>query len=89
VETLLREGTELTDQFGQFKLSGNRVVFVLAEGNRQLVGLENLALERVLKTITDNPQPGNWLVTGTVTEYRAINYVLIRRAILKSREAKQ
>lgn len=85
VETLVREGTELVDQFGQFKQSGNRIVFVLAEGNRQLIGLENLNLERVLKVISDNPQSGDWLVTGTVTEYRAINYLLIRRAILKGR----
>jgi hypothetical protein len=81
----LREGAELVDQLGQFKISADRVLFVPADGRRQLIGLENLNLERVLKAVTANPQAGTWMVTGTVTEYRANNYILIRRAILKSR----
>lgn len=81
----LREGAELVDQLGQFKISADRVLFVPADGRRQLIGLENLNLERVVKAVTANPEPGTWMVTGTVTEYRANNYILIRRAILKSR----
>lgn len=84
-EPLLREGTELVDQVGQFKLSGQRVIFILADGKRQLEGLENLSLERIAKEISGNPDPRTWLVTGTVTEFQGSNYLLVRRAIQKSR----
>ncbi len=79
----LREGTELVDQRAQFRVSRERTILVLAEGHRQLVVLENLCLERVVKMLAANPEAGNWLVTGMVTEYRGSNYVLLRRAVLK------
>jgi hypothetical protein len=84
-ETLLREGTELVNQLGQFKLSGQRVVFIAADGRRQLEGLENLSLERIVKEISASSDPRTWLVTGTVTEFQGGNYLLVRRAIQKSR----
>ncbi len=81
---LRREGTELVDQVGQFKVSRARTIFVMAQGNRQLVALENLNLERVVKMVSGNPEASNWVITGTVTENRGNNYLLVRRAVLKS-----
>jgi hypothetical protein len=81
----LRQGTELVDQLGQFKTVGDRVLFVMADGNRQLICLENLSLERVVRVLGANPEAGAWLVTGMVTEYRGSNYLLIHRVVLKSR----
>jgi hypothetical protein len=83
----MREGTELVDQPGAFMLAGDRLVFVSVASKRRLIGLENLNLERISRTIADNPESVNWMISGTVTEYRGANYVFVRRAILKSRPA--
>jgi hypothetical protein len=80
----VREGTELVDQVGRFEVVGDRVVFVTDRGSVRLVGLENLGLERIARTLANDPGPLEWKVTGTVTEYRGTNFVLIRRAILKA-----
>jgi hypothetical protein len=80
----VREGTEVVDQLGYFRMSGGRVLFFTADGKRQFVGLENLNLERVVRTIADSPQTLQWSATGTITEYRGANFLLVRRAILKS-----
>ena len=81
----LREGTEIVDQSGYFRMTGGKVTFFTADGEGRFVGLESLSLERVARLIADNPEKLQWSVSGTVTEYRGANYLLIRRAILKSR----
>ena len=63
-------------------MSGGRVLFFTADGKRRFVGLENLNLERVARTIAESPQTLQWSVTGTITEYRGANFLLVRRAIL-------
>jgi hypothetical protein len=81
---LLREGTQLTDAAGHFKLSGNRVVFVLADGARVLTVLENLNLERIAQMARDDGQRVAWTVSGLVTEYQGANYLLVSRAKRRS-----
>jgi hypothetical protein len=83
----LREGLELVDQPGSFKMAGDRVVFFLAGDKQQLIGLENLNLERILRVLADNTDPLEWFVTGTVTECRGTNYLVVRRATFKNRAA--
>jgi hypothetical protein len=80
----VREGSELVDQVGRFEIVGDRIVFVTDRGTLRLVGLENLGLERIARTLANDPRPLEWKVTGTVTEYRGTNFVLIHRAILKT-----
>ena len=82
---VIREGTELVDQLGTFTPAGDRLVFMLSDGKRRLVGLENLNLERISRAMADNPDSVTWMVSGTVTEYRGANYLVVRRATLKSR----
>jgi hypothetical protein len=79
----LREGTELLDQPGQFEISGDRVIFVAASGGARMVGLENLGLERIARTLANNSGRLQWKVTGVVTEFRGTNYLLVRRAVLR------
>jgi hypothetical protein len=79
----LREGTEILDQLGYFKVVGDRVVFFTDKGAQPLVGLENLNLERIARTVANNPQQLEWKVSGTITEFRGNNFILIDRAILK------
>ncbi len=81
----LREGTELVDQPGSFRMTGDRITFFTDLGKGRLVALENLALERVGRTIEDNPSPPEWLVTGVITEYRGENLLFIQRAVLRNR----
>ena len=80
----LREGVELVDQPGTFKMAGDRVVFFLAHGKQQVIGLENLDLERIVRILGDNTNPLDWFVSGTVTEFRGTNYLLVRRATFRN-----
>ena len=81
----MREGTEIVGQLGYFRLTGDRVTFFTDDGKGRFVVLENLNLERIARTITDNPEQLQWSVTGTITEYRGANFLFLRRAALKSR----
>jgi hypothetical protein len=81
----VREGTELRDAPGTFRLTGDRATFILADGSARFGGLENLTLERVANVIAGDPSPLEWSVSGVVTEYKGNNYLLVTRAILKSK----
>jgi len=80
----LREGTELVDQPGRFEPAGERLIFVLAPAGGRLVALENLNLERISRSVAGSPGPLDWLVSGTVTEYRGTRFLLIQRAVVRT-----
>jgi hypothetical protein len=87
-EERAREGTRLVRQLGKFKTTGDRLTFQLAESDRQYLGLENLALERIGKLLLDRQEQADklqWEVTGVFTEYRGTNYLLVTHAVLKSK----
>jgi len=79
----LREGAEVVDQLGRFQFADDRLVFVAEPANQRFVALENLNLERILRAVADRPAQSQWKVSGTVTECRGINVILIRRAMLR------
>jgi len=81
----LREGATLVDEPGQFELTGDRISFAPAKGNAKYIVLENLNLERVAQVLGQNSDARVWGVSGTIFEYRGGNYLLVTRAILKSR----
>jgi hypothetical protein len=85
-------GEELVDQLGQFSTAGDRLVFVTADKKYRFIGLENLTLQHVAKSMEGHSTQLPWLVSGTVTEYRGAYYLLLSRAEVKSpiagREAK-
>jgi hypothetical protein len=83
--TRLREGTKLENQLGYFQMTGDRATFITADRSRCFGGLENLNLARVVAMISDAPGKMEWSVTGTVTEFQGSNYLLISRAVLKTR----
>jgi hypothetical protein len=80
----IREGDELVEQTGKFGMSGNRVVFIAKEGQRQFIALENLSLERVANIIDGNPAPLEWIVSGKISQYRGVYYLLLSHARHKS-----
>jgi hypothetical protein len=84
-----REGSRLVDRVGGFKLAGERATFVSTDGKLKFDCLENLCAERVMRTITDSPDPLQWSVCGVVTECRGTNYLLLTQAVLKSTDNRQ
>jgi hypothetical protein len=80
----IREGTEIVDHLGCFKIVGDRVLFFSGKDGQRFVGLENLNLERIARDVANRPEPLQWRVSGSVTEFRGNNFLLVERAILKS-----
>lgn len=81
----VREGTRLADRQGSFKITGEGVTFFSSDGELRLSGLQNLAMERVARVLRESHSEPEWLVTGVVTEYEGGNFLLLQRAILKTR----
>jgi hypothetical protein len=83
--TRLREGTQLTDRMGYFRQNGEVVTFVDEDG-RELGGLPNMSLERIIRMLktVEEPESVKWSVSGAVTEFSGRNYLLISRAVYKA-----
>jgi hypothetical protein len=84
----VREGTRWQNERGVFTLVGDRVTFT--RNGQNFVVLENLNLERVVKTIEENRTVTDadtleWNVDATVTEFRGVNFVLVTRSVLVAR----
>jgi hypothetical protein len=80
----LREGSVLEEQ-GSFKPTGDRMMFYSSADSRRLGVLENLNLERIARMVSESPETLEWAVSGTVTEFQGANYLLVSRAVLKSK----
>jgi len=82
----IREGTIIQDQTGFFRSDGEGATFVSDEG-LEFGGLPNLNLERVVGTLktAEEPKSIRWIVSGMTTEFSGRNYLLISRAIFKSK----
>jgi len=80
----LREGTRLIDVTGSFQAVGADSVSFLASGNKDSYRvLENLALQRVSFSLQDDRTLRQWIVSGTITEYRGANYLLLTKAVIQ------
>lgn len=80
---IVREGTAVVDRLGSFTVQGERVSFQAQDESLNVLVLENLALERIVRQVTETPKVLVWSVQGTVTEFRGANFLLITRAQLK------
>ncbi len=85
----IREGTEVVDQSGYFQMTGDRLTFFTSDGRGRFVGLENLNLDRIARAIENRADQPTWTITGTLTEFRGANFLLIQRAVLQSRTQSQ
>jgi hypothetical protein len=79
-----REGTRLTEITGRFELAGDRVIFHAASGRESYRLLENLALERVAQVLSESRSKQDWIISGTLTEFRGANYLLLTKAVIKT-----
>lgn len=80
----LREGSKLHHAEGRFEFAGDRISFQITATKESFRVLENLALERISKVLGEDREPQVWIISGTVTEYRGSNYLLITKSILKT-----
>ena len=81
-----REGSKLVDVVGHFKTSGERVAFNSSDGKARFACLENLNSERVARIVAESPPDSlEWIVQGTLTEFRSENYLLLTQAVIRSR----
>ena len=87
-----REGTRLANQLGYFRGSGDGLTFHVRDSEQKYPALENLALERVGKVMSDrhdHPEQLHWNVSGFFTEYRGGNYLFITHAVLESKNRRR
>ncbi|MEX2185785.1 MAG: hypothetical protein WD875_03280 [Pirellulales bacterium] len=85
----VREGTRWQQERGVFTLVGDRVTFT-NQRKQNFVVLENLNLERVVRTIEENRTVTDadtleWNIDATVTEFRGVNFILVTRSVLVAR----
>ena len=66
---------EHSDHVATLSASGRYVTFLSSDGKLKFDGLENLAIERIARTIGDSPDQLEWSISGTITEYRGANYL--------------
>lgn len=81
----VREG-EIIELQGKLELSGDRAIFHPQDAELPLRVLENLALERITRVLSESRDDRDWIVSGMVTEYRGANYILIHKAIQRARK---
>lgn len=80
----LREGSKLSDVSGQFDFAGDRIAFFPSDSKDSFRVLENLALERVSRILGEGREKPEWSVSGVITEFRGVNYLLVTKAVIKT-----
>ncbi len=83
---LMREGTRIVNIKATCRSSVDRLVVDLGEGSQPLTALENLASQRILKSVLDDAADAVWIINGQITEFNDRNYILLDRVV---REAKR
>lgn len=86
--SLLREGTRVANQDGQFSQADGVWFFTptASAGSRESSSsrirvLENLALQRVVQMIQQDPSDNRWVISGVITEYFGENRVMMSMAV--------
>lgn len=83
----LREGTRLTDVQGSFvSIGADSVTFSPKDSKDSYRVLENLALQRIALQLDENRGQRQWIVSGTITEFRGANYLLVSKAVVRLQE---
>ena len=84
-----REGTKLVDITGTFQSIGTDGVTFSPAGEKNKESyrlLENLALERIIRTLDENRGSRQGVASGELTEFRGANYLLIKKFMFPSQE---
>lgn len=80
-ESIMREGTLLTDVKGRFRKQGERFQFIEDGSNKSYKCLENLSLQRIDASQQDDDRKVAWIVSAKVTEFKGENFLVLEKAI--------
>jgi len=80
-ESLMREGTPLTDVKGRFKKQGDRFLFVEEGATKSFKCLENLCLQRMTTNLQDDDRAAIWLISAKFTEFNDTNFLIVEKAV--------
>lgn len=77
---LLREGSLIHKVRVKCRAVGDNLFLEIREQNRTVAALQNLASQRILKSVVEDSADTAWMVSGVVTEFNQRNYLLIKHA---------
>lgn len=79
-ETLLREGARVEAKRAKCRVAGERLLIEFEDG-RTLDALANLAAQRVFQACRDDESDSEWIVSGKITEFQNMNYLLLESVL--------
>ncbi len=79
-ETLLREGARVEAKRAKCRVAGERLLIEFDDG-RTLDALANLAAQRVFQACRDDESDSEWIVSGKITEFQNMNYLLLESVL--------
>jgi hypothetical protein len=82
-ETLLREGSRVESKRAKCRAAGDRLVIEFDDA-RTLDALPNLAAQRVFQACRDDSADSEWIVSGKITEFQNLNYLLLENVVRAS-----
>ena len=80
-ESIMREGTLLTDVKGRFRKQGERFQFIEDGSNKSYKCLENLSLQRIDASQQDDDRKVAWVISAKVTEFKGENFLVVEKTI--------
>ena len=80
-QSIMREGTVLTDIKGRFRKQGERFQFIEDGSNKTYKCLENLNLQRIDASQQDDDRKLAWIVSAKVTEFNRENFLVLEKAV--------
>jgi len=79
-EILMREGARVESRRAKCRVAGERLVIEFDDG-RTLDALANLAAQRVFQACRDDATDSEWIISGKITEFQNLNYVLLENVV--------
>lgn len=74
---LLREGARLEQQSVTCRASNDVLLVELDNGEQSIEVLRNLAAQRILQACQEDASDCAWTVSGKITEFKGLNYILL------------
>lgn len=79
-DSLLREGARVEAKRAKCRVAGERLLIEFEDG-RSLDALANLSAQRVFQACRDDAADQEWIVSGKITEFQNLNYLLLENVV--------
>lgn len=79
-DILIREGARVESRRAKCRVAGERLVIEFDDG-RTLDALANLAAQRVFQACRDDATDSEWIISGKITEFQNLNYLLLENVV--------